>query len=133
MTCLRWQHPPCERFGLFGKRCVQRWRCAACKATFGEPTPKLGTHYTAPETATHALSMMLEGMSIRAISRITGLHKNTILSLMFTAAEKASDTLNAIRNLRPNYLQCDEIWCFVAKKARRVRKTDSADIGDQWV
>src|SRR5438270_1499943 len=23
-----------------------------------------------------------------------------------------------------NYLQCDEIWCFVGKKARRVRKSD---------
>jgi IS1 family transposase len=133
MTCLRCQHQTCKRFGYFGKRRIQRWRCQSCNATFGEPTPKLGTHYTAPETATHALSMMLEGMSIRAISRVTGLHKNTILSLMFTAAEKASDTLNAIRNLRPNYLQCDEIWCFVGKKARRVRKSDPAEIGDQWV
>lgn len=72
-------------------------------------------------------------MSIRAISRLTGLHKNTILSLMFTAADKASQNLEAIRNLRPRYLQCDEIWCFVGKKARRVRKDDPPDLGDQWV
>jgi hypothetical protein len=41
---------------------------------------KLGTHYTDPDTAAKALSMMLEGMSVRAISRITGLHKDTILA-----------------------------------------------------
>ena len=76
---------------------------------------------------------MLEGMSIRAISRFTGLHKNTILSLMLTAADNARYALDAIRNLRPNYLQCDEVWCFVGKKARRVRKGDSAELGDQWV
>lgn len=34
--------------------------------------------------------MMLEGMSVRAISRLTGLHKGTILSLMDTAAQRAS-------------------------------------------
>jgi len=133
MTCRRCQHDNCKKFGYFGKRRIQRWRCTSCKSTFCESVPKLGTHYTAPELATQALSMMLEGMSIRAISRITGLHKSTILSFMFTAAENASYALNAIRNLRPNYLQCDEIWCFVGKKARRVRKSDSVELGDQWV
>ncbi len=77
--------------------------------------------------------MMLEGMSIRAISRITGLHKGTILSLMLTAAATVTDTMASIRNLRPRYLQCDELWCFVGKKARRVRKDDPAELGDQWV
>jgi IS1 family transposase len=76
---------------------------------------------------------MLEGMSIRAISRITGLHKGTVLSLMFTASENASHAMNAIRNLRPRYLQCDELWCFVGKKARMVRKGDAPELGDQWV
>ena len=56
--------------------------CSTCKATFSEYEPKLGTHYTDPEVAAKALAMMLEGMSFRAISRLTGLHKGTILSLM---------------------------------------------------
>jgi IS1 family transposase len=76
---------------------------------------------------------MLEGMSVRAISRITGLHKGTILSLMKTAANNASLVMDSIRNVRPNYMQCDEVWCFVGKKARRVRKEDSPELGDQWV
>jgi IS1 family transposase/transposase-like protein len=133
MTCKRCQHQACKRFGTYGKRRIQRWRCNSCKATFAESHSTLGTHYTDPARATQALSMMLEGMSVRAISRITGLHKSTILSLMLTAAENARYAMEAIRNLRPNYLQCDEVWCFVGKKARHVRKDDSAELGDQWV
>jgi hypothetical protein len=78
--------------------------------------------------------MMLEGMSIRAISRLTGLHKHTILSLMKTAAASARRVMDTrIRNVRTRYIQSDELWCFVGKKARRVRKTDPSDLGDQWV
>jgi IS1 family transposase/transposase-like protein len=133
MTCIRCKHQTCKKFGYFGKRRVQRWRCTSCKSTFSQPAARLGTHYTDPARAAQALSLMLEGMSIRAISRITGLHKGTILSLMVTASENASHAMNAIRNLRPRYLQCDELWCYVGKKARRVRKDDAPELGDQWV
>jgi Homeodomain-like domain len=50
-----------------------------------QPAPKLGTHYTDPETAAKVLTLMLEGMSVRAISRFTGLHKHTILSRWVSA------------------------------------------------
>jgi IS1 family transposase len=77
---------------------------------------------------------MLEGMSIRATSRITGLHKGTILSLMTTAAANARRVLDTrLRGVRTRYMQSDEIWCFVGKKAKRVRSGESAELGDQWV
>lgn len=133
MTCRKCFHDTAQKFGFYGRRHVQRYRCTTCRATFADDVPKLGTHYIAPETAAKALNLMLEGMSIRAISRVTGLHKNTVLSLMNTAAQNASRALDSIRGLRPHYLQCDELWCFVGKKARRVRKTDSPELGDQWV
>ncbi|HXM63990.1 MAG TPA: IS1 family transposase [Terriglobales bacterium] len=38
-----------------------------------------------------------------------------------------------VRNLHSRYIECDEIWTFVAKKARHVRKDDSPEVGDQWV
>src|SRR5207244_4458595 len=122
MTCKRCQHQTCKKFGTYGKRRVQRWRCNSCKATFTESVPKLGTHYIAPEIAANALALMLEGMSVRAISRITGLHKQTILSLMNTAAANASRVLDRyVRGIRARYVQSDEIWCFLGKKARHVR------------
>ncbi len=136
MTCLKCQHQTCKKFGYFGKRRIQRWRCNSCHATFADPAaPKpFGSHHTAPETAARALAMMLEGMSVRAISRLTGLHKNTILSLMVTAAANAQRVLDSkVRGVKANYVQCDEIWCYVGKKARRVRQDDPAELGDQWV
>jgi hypothetical protein len=38
-----------------------------------------------------------------------------------------------MRDLQPRFMQLDEIWCFVQKKARRARKGDSPGIGDQWI
>ncbi|MGA2903033.1 MAG: IS1 family transposase [Candidatus Korobacteraceae bacterium] len=132
MTCKRCNHTA-RKFGRYGKRHIQRYRCTTCNATFSEYEPKLGTHYTDPETASKALAMMLEGMSVRAISRLTGLHKGTILSLMLTAAQRAEAQLNSlVRNVRMAYLQADELWCFVGKKQRRIRTGDSPELGDQW-
>jgi len=41
MTCIRCQHQTCKRFGYFGKRRIQRWRCNSCNSTFCEPHEKL--------------------------------------------------------------------------------------------
>ena len=110
MTCKRCQHTA-KKFGCYGKRRVQRYRCTACKATFSEYEPKLGTHYTDPEAAAKALAMMLEGMSVRATSRLTGMHKGTIPALMNTAADRATAVLDTlVRNVRVRYLQADEVW-----------------------
>src|SRR5271166_4342081 len=104
MTCRRCNHVV-RRFGTYGKRRIQRYRCISCKITFSEPAPKVGSHYTDPETAAKALAMMLEGMSIRAISRLTGLHKGTILSLMNTAAQAIGANLDSlVRNVRVGYV-----------------------------
>ena len=132
MTCIRCQHSRCKRFGYTGKRRVQRWRCQSCNATFCEAAPKLGTHHTDPAKAIQALSMMLEGMSVRAISRLTGMHKSTILGFMLTAAKRAEATMLDVR-IRPHYLQCDELWSFLGKKRRHVRPGDPVDFGDQWI
>jgi IS1 family transposase/transposase-like protein len=133
MTCKRCNHTA-RKFGRYGKRNVQRYRCSTCKATFSECEPRLETHYTAPDVAAKALAMMLEGMSVRAISRPTGLHKGTVLSLMNTAAERAAALLDAtLRNVRVRYVQADEIWTFVGKKDKRVRVDDPDEFGNQWV
>jgi len=136
MTCIRCQHQACKRFGTYGKRKVQRWRCNSCSATFADPNaPKLiGTHYTDPAKAVEAIALMLEGMSIRAISRFTGLHKQTILSLMNTAAEKARALLDAkVRNVSPRYVQMDELWGFVHTKEHNLGTDDSPEWGSAYL
>src|SRR5207245_7663629 len=94
MTCIRCQHQGAKKFGTYGKLHIQRWRCNYCKATFTESIPKLGTHYIAPEIAAKAMALMLEDMSVRAISRVSGLHKGTILNLMNTAAGNVTSLMN---------------------------------------
>ena len=77
--------------------------------------------------------MMLEGMSVRAISRLTGLHKGTILSLMNTAAERAARMLDSlVRNVRVSYVQADEIGASSARSNAQMRVGDSPELGDQW-
>lgn len=136
MTCSKCQHSTVKKFGRYGRQRIQRYRCTNCSATFSDPKPApvLHGHTTDKDKAVQALSMMLEGMSIRAISRITGLHKGTIMSLMLTAAGNAQRVFDTkVSQIRANYVECDEVWCFVAKKAKRVRKDDPAEFGDQWV
>jgi transposase-like protein/IS1 family transposase len=133
MTCKRCHHDTARKFGTYGKRHIQRYRCSDCKATFAEVAPKIGTHYTSPETASKALAMMLEGMSVRAISRLTGLHIATILSLMVTAGEKCQQLLNAkVRNLRPNLVQADELHSFVGCHENRLRSDAPKEWGSVW-
>ncbi len=134
MTCIRCNHGTANRFGHYGRKRIQRYRCHTCRATFAAPRTKLGSHYTDPGIAVKALSMMLEGMSIRAISRITGLHKQTILSLVLTAAEHAKAVFDSrVPNVRCRYVQADEVWGYVGKKQKHVRPSDSTELGDAWL
>jgi transposase-like protein len=85
MTCIRCKHEEAKRFGTYGRQKIQRYRCPACKATFSEPRHKpLGRHYISTEKATQIVTLLLEGMSVRAVSRVTGTHQATILSLLLT-------------------------------------------------
>ncbi len=91
--------------------------------------------YTLPtEKKLAVLSALVEGNSIRSISRMTDVDRNTINSLLLRAGRHCSTLLDThMRELSCRYLQVDEIWTFVQKKARRVREEDSPDVGDRWV
>jgi transposase-like protein len=72
----------CKKFGKFGPKKIQRYRCRQCKRTFSEEQPKpLGEMRISLDKAETILKLMLEGMSIRSIQRITGTHQETILNL----------------------------------------------------
>lgn len=80
------------------------------------------------------LSALVEGNSIRSTERMTGVHRDTIMRLLVSVGTRCMEVLdNKMRDLTPRYVQCDEIWTFVAKKKAATRKTDSPEIGDQWV
>ena len=80
------------------------------------------------------ISALVEGNSIRSISRMTGVDRNTINSLLLRTGDRCQQIMNErMRNLECRYLQVDEIWTFVGKKQRHVRKDDSPEFGSQWV
>jgi len=81
------------------------------------------------------LGLMVEGMSMRAISRITGASKNTVVKLLEDAGEAFSDYQDrTLRNLTCKRLQVDEIWAFVYAKAKNVEGAKAAPqaAGDIW-
>src|SRR5205823_3413655 len=136
MTCVRCQHQTCKRFGYFGKRRIQRWRCNSCKSTFCEPHTKLtrDTMLSRPDAAARVIQCLVEGCSIRSTERLTGLNRNTIMRLLILSGLRCERLMDArMRELRPKYLQVDEIWCFVQKKSRHLRYVNAPEIGDQWI
>ena len=81
------------------------------------------------------LGLMVEGMSIRAISRITGASKNTIVKLLEDAGGAFSDFQDrTLRGLTCKRVQVDEIWAFVYAKAKNVEDAKAAPegAGDCW-
>ena len=81
------------------------------------------------------LGMMVEGVSIRAISRMTGASKNTIVKLLADAGRVCSEYQDkALRNLACKRIQADEIWSFVYAKQKNVpeKMRGQFGIGDVW-
>jgi transposase-like protein/IS1 family transposase len=133
MTCLKCHHTAVRRFGTYGPRKIQRYRCIRCSATFSDCGPKVGSHILSVEQIARIVALLVEGMSIRAISRITGTDQNTIMSVLLTVGERCRRLFHAkIRGVRPRYVQLDELWCFVFKKEKRVSYDDPAEWGDTY-
>jgi len=81
------------------------------------------------------LKLMLEGMSIRSIQRITGAHQKTILDLLVIAGEKCERIMNAkIKGIAVKDVEADEIWGFVQFKNRHKLHKQISDphVGDAY-
>jgi IS1 family transposase len=88
-----------------------------------------------PAKRADILGMMAEGVSLRAISRLTGASKNTIAKLLEDAGQAFSEYQDqAFRGLTCKRLQVDEIWSFVHCKQRNVATAKAApeQAGDLW-
>src|SRR5688500_1585807 len=89
----------CKKFGKFGPQRIQRYRCRQGNRTSSDvhekPQGPLGDMRISSDKAETILKLMLEGMSIRSIQRITGAHQKTILDLLVIAGEKCDRIMNA--------------------------------------
>ncbi len=78
---------------------------------------------------------LVEGNSIRSIERMTGVNRNTIMSLLVRVGDGCARLLNEkIRGIPAKRVQVDEIWTFVfVKQARLNGNHNHAEMGDQYV
>ena len=81
------------------------------------------------------IRLLVEGNSLRAISRITDIAFNTVSKVLVDAG-KACEAFHdeTVRNVQAKRVQCDEIWSFVYAKKRNVAEAKAAPegAGDCW-
>jgi transposase-like protein/IS1 family transposase len=118
MTCQNCQ-TQCRKFGK-DRKGYQRYRCRQCAKTFTEPhNGHFFGMYTPAEKAALILKMLVEGVSVRSIERLTGVHRDTILRLLLAAGQRCERLLeNELRAVAVRDVQCDEIWGFVGCKEK---------------
>lgn len=116
----------------------QRYRCRDCGTTWIDEQHKpLGDMRVPLETAKLALRLLVEGMSIRATERTTGLHRDTLCRLIVLFGDACRKFLDKqMRNLTLTHLQFDEQWTYVLKKQSRLtiqEREECHDIGDVYL
>ena len=87
------------------------------------------------ETRVQILSLLVEGSSLRSISRITGTSINTVTKLLVDAGRTCAEFHDRnVRKVKPTHLQCDEIWnfCYAKKKNVLAAKSAPEGAGDVW-
>jgi hypothetical protein len=78
---------------------------------------------------------LVDGMSVRATVRVTGVSKNAIQRLTRLLGEAClafQDKM--LRNLDCRRLQCDEVWCFCYAKDANLpdEKRGELGVGSMW-
>ena len=78
------------------------------------------------------LKMLLEGVSIRATSRLTGTDKTAIIDLMVTIGQRCERFLKSrIQGVKVSEVECDEMWGFIGMKEKtRERLNRGQEFGD---
>jgi IS1 family transposase len=79
------------------------------------------------------VAALVEGNSLRATSRLTGVARMTVEKLLrdLGAACRAHHDAT-VRGLKAQRIQCDEIWCFVGAKRANVPEDKRDAWGDCW-
>lgn len=82
------------------------------------------------------LSLLCEGCSLASITRHTGAHKMTLLTLLKEAGAACAHYLHTkITGIKARRVQADEIWSFVYMKEKQVPETWKGfpGLGDAWL
>src|SRR5437764_10640179 len=86
------------------------------------------------EDRKQVVAALVEGNSLRSITRMTGVHRTTVMKLLCDLGRACSEYQDkAFRNLPCKRIQCDEIWSFVYAKEKNCSLENKAQgAGDAW-
>lgn len=87
------------------------------------------------KTRVQILSMLVEGSSMRSVSRVVGVSINTVSKLLVEAGQVCGAYHSrTVQNVPAKRVQCDEIWSFVGAKQKNVAamKNRQGHAGDVW-
>lgn len=128
----------CEEIVKFGFFCVngnriQRFKCKECGETFSKDQNKpFEDLRLAPDKIKQIVSFLCEGIGIRASARLANVHRDTVLSILKFAGNKAVEIFNThIVNLNVREIQLDELYAFVRKKQKNCDNSE-INYGDQY-
>src|SRR5260370_24252974 len=83
-----------------------------------------------PAKRSQASAAVVEGNSIRAVSRMTGIARNTITSLLVDLGAACAEFQDkALRDLSCRRIQCDEICAFCYAKDKNVPADKKGQFG----
>jgi transposase-like protein len=114
---------------------VRKLVCRACGAVFCERQGTAFYDIRSPEDKVIlALKLILQGLSLRAVSNVLGVKLDTVrqwLTRSARHAEQVNDVL--IKEIKVNRVEMDELWSFVRKKNFRAwqkgRKQRMGNVG----
>lgn len=79
------------------------------------------------------IGMLCEGLSIRSVSRLTGVHRDTIGQLLLKVGAGCAVLHDKMFiGLSSPEVQIDELWAFVGKKQRKLKPSDPPERGDAY-
>lgn len=82
------------------------------------------------EKQTQIVNLLVEGMSMRAVSRVADVSINTVTKLLEDVGAACSSYQDqTLRGLTCKRVQCDEIWAFCQSKERNVAPENKGILG----
>jgi IS1 family transposase len=86
------------------------------------------------EKQIEVVAALCEGVGIRTAARLTGVNRGTVGSLALRVGLGCMELHDRLMvGIRTERLELDELWSFVGKKQKNVKRHEINAKGDQWV